>query len=109
MAELTGRSIAHTPSHFIPLSSWLRESNYFHLLRAIRFFRTYLAAKVFRLWRANVRRRRLAYAPALAHPLALALALTSASASYGRCATVTSPRCAAASPPRSSSPPRTAP
>ena len=60
MAELTGRSIAHTPSHFIPLSSWLRESNYFHLLRAIRFFRTYLAAKVFRLWRANVRDRRLA-------------------------------------------------
>ena len=39
------------------LSDWVHQSTTFDLLRAIRFFRHFLAAKLFRLWKANVRYR----------------------------------------------------
>ena len=43
------------PSEFIQLSTWMQQSTYFNVLTSIRFFKHYLAAKIFRLWRANVR------------------------------------------------------
>ena len=43
------------PSEFIQLSTWMQQSTYFNVLSSIRFFKHYLAAKTFRLWRANVR------------------------------------------------------
>ena len=43
------------PSEFIQLSTWMQESTFFNVLTSIRFFKHYLAAKIFRLWRANVR------------------------------------------------------
>ena len=46
---------AEAPSEFIQLSTWMQQSTFFNVLTSIRFFRHYLAAKIFRLWRANVR------------------------------------------------------
>jgi dynein heavy chain len=43
------------PSEFIQLSTWMQQSTFLNILTAIRFFKHYLAAKAFRLWRANVR------------------------------------------------------
>jgi dynein heavy chain len=43
------------PSEFIQLSTWMQQSTFFNVLTSIRFFKHYLAAKIFRLWRANVR------------------------------------------------------
>ena len=43
------------PSEFIQLSDWMQQSTFFNVLCSIRFFKHYLAAKIFRLWRANVR------------------------------------------------------
>ena len=43
------------PSEFIQLSAWMQQSTFFNVLTSIRFFKHFLAAKVFRLWRANVR------------------------------------------------------
>ena len=33
----------------------IRQSTFFNVLTSIRFFKHYLVAKIFRLWRANVR------------------------------------------------------
>ena len=46
---------AEVPSEFIQLSTWMQQSTFFNVLSSIRFFKHYLAAKIFRLWRANVR------------------------------------------------------
>ena len=43
------------PSEFMSLSVWIQESTFFNVLTSIRFFRHYLSAKMFRLWRSNVR------------------------------------------------------
>ena len=43
------------PSEFLPLSTWMQQSTFFNVLTSIRFFKHYLVAKIFRLWRANVR------------------------------------------------------
>ena len=43
------------PSEFVLLSTWMQQSTFFNVLTSIRFFKHYLAAKIFRLWRANVR------------------------------------------------------
>ena len=43
------------PSEFIQFSEWMQQSTFFNVLTSIRFFKHYLAAKIFRLWRANVR------------------------------------------------------
>ena len=43
------------PSEFTQLSSWMQQSTFFNVLTSIRFFKSFLAAKIFRLWRANVR------------------------------------------------------
>ena len=43
------------PSEFIQLSTWMQQSTFFNVLTSIRFFKHYLAARIFRLWRANVR------------------------------------------------------
>ena len=45
------------PSEFVLLSTWMQQSTFFNVLTSIRFFKHYLAAKIFRLWRANVRCR----------------------------------------------------
>lgn len=47
----------HEPSEFISLSDWMHQSTLFNVLRSIRFFKHYLIAKMFRLWRSNVRYR----------------------------------------------------
>jgi len=43
------------PSEFIPLGEWMRQSTLFNVLTSIPYFRFYLVAKSFRLWRSNVR------------------------------------------------------
>eukprot|EP00304_Pavlova_gyrans_P012708 CAMPEP_0206041750 /NCGR_PEP_ID=MMETSP1466-20131121/6142_1 /ASSEMBLY_ACC=CAM_ASM_001126 /TAXON_ID=44452 /ORGANISM="Pavlova gyrans, Strain CCMP608" /LENGTH=4121 /DNA_ID=CAMNT_0053416453 /DNA_START=38 /DNA_END=12403 /DNA_ORIENTATION=- len=43
------------PSEFMNLSQWIQESTFFNVLTSIRFFKHYLVAKMFRLWRSNVR------------------------------------------------------
>ena len=48
---------APQPSEFVSLAEWVHESAMYNVLRCIRFFRNYLHAKMFRLWRANVRYR----------------------------------------------------
>ncbi len=47
----------NSPSEFISLADWMHEATSFNILRSIRFFRDYLIAKMFRLWRSNVRYR----------------------------------------------------
>lgn len=56
------------PSEFIPLAEWMHQSTAFNILRNIPYFKHYLVAKTFRLWRSNVRyslycqqRRKLAH------------------------------------------------
>ncbi len=56
------------PSEFIPLAEWMHQSTAFNILRKIPYFKHYLTAKTFRLWRSNVRyslycqqRRKLAH------------------------------------------------
>jgi dynein heavy chain len=48
---------APAPSEFMSLAQWMHESAMFNMLRCIRFFKHYLGAKMFRLWRSNVRYR----------------------------------------------------
>lgn len=48
---------APSPSEFVSLAQWMHEAAMFNMLRCIRFFKHYLPAKMFRLWRANVRYR----------------------------------------------------
>lgn len=43
------------PSESITLADWMHQSTLFNVLRSIRFFKHYLIAKMFRLWRSNVR------------------------------------------------------
>lgn len=43
------------PSEFASLAEWMRASTLFNVVTSIRTFRHYMAAKVFRLWRAHVR------------------------------------------------------
>lgn len=43
------------PSEFIPLSTWMQQATMFNMLRSLRFFKHYLPAKSFALWRNNVR------------------------------------------------------
>lgn len=43
------------PTTFMPLVDWIRESTNFNVLTTIRFFKHYIPAKAFRLWRTNVR------------------------------------------------------
>jgi hypothetical protein len=43
------------PSEFIPLSEWMRQGTMFNMLRSIRFYKHYLPAKCFQIWRDNVR------------------------------------------------------
>jgi dynein heavy chain len=45
------------PSEFVSLADWMHQSTLFNVLRSIRFFKHYLIAKMFRLWRSNVRYR----------------------------------------------------
>jgi len=45
------------PSEFISLADWMHQSTLFNVVRSVRFFKHYLIAKMFRLWRANVRYR----------------------------------------------------
>jgi len=45
------------PSEFISLAQWMHEAAMYNVLRSIRFFKHYLHAKMFRLWRSNVRYR----------------------------------------------------
>ncbi len=42
-----------SPSEFISLSQWMRESTLFNVLTRIRFFRNYLIYKAFREWRKS--------------------------------------------------------
>jgi hypothetical protein len=43
------------PSEFASLAEWMRASTLFNVITSIRTFKHYLAAKIFRLWRAHVR------------------------------------------------------
>eukprot|EP00741_Cyanophora_paradoxa_P024436 tig00022075_g23593.t1 len=43
------------PSEFIPLGEWVRQATMFNVLTSIPYFKYYLIAKSFRLWRSNVR------------------------------------------------------
>ena len=45
------------PSEFMSLAQWMHEASMYNILRSIRFFKHYLHAKMFRLWRSNVRYR----------------------------------------------------
>jgi len=59
---MSANGVAHAyataqPSEFMSLSAWMEQSTFFNVLQSIRFFRHYLAAKIFRLWRANVRHK----------------------------------------------------
>mmetsp|Transcript_44767 Transcript_44767/g.87731 ORF Transcript_44767/g.87731 Transcript_44767/m.87731 type:complete len:3997 (-) Transcript_44767:184-12174(-) len=45
------------PSEFVSLADWMHQSTIFNVLRSIRFFKHYLIAKMFRMWRSNVRYR----------------------------------------------------
>ncbi|KAK1941294.1 Dynein heavy chain domain-containing protein 1 [Phytophthora citrophthora] len=44
-----------SPSEFIALAEWMRQSTMFNVLTSLRFFRHYLVNKAFSLWCANVR------------------------------------------------------
>lgn len=44
-----------SPSEFIALAEWMRQSTLFNILTSLRFFKHYLVNKTFSLWRANVR------------------------------------------------------
>ena len=46
------------PSEFISLAEWMHQSTAFNTLRSIGFFKHYIEAKCFRLWRSNVRYRK---------------------------------------------------
>ncbi|KAL8017811.1 putative bromodomain, AAA+ ATPase domain, dynein heavy chain region D6 P-loop [Plasmopara halstedii] len=46
---------AGSPSEFIALAEWMRESTLFNLLTSLRFFKHYLVTKTFLLWCANIR------------------------------------------------------
>jgi len=52
-----GVGSSSTGSEFVSLDRWMHESSMFNVLRSIRFFKHYLHAKMFRLWRSNVRYR----------------------------------------------------
>ena len=59
---MSAKGVAHTyatsqPSEFVSLASWMTQSRFFNMLKTIRFFRHFRDAKIFRLWRANVRYR----------------------------------------------------
>lgn len=45
-----------TPTEFISLSDWMRESTLFNILSNIDFFKNYLTSKVLRSWRENVKK-----------------------------------------------------
>ena len=45
------------PTEFISLSDWMKESTQFNIISNIDFFKHYLAVKVFRTWRKNVKFR----------------------------------------------------
>lgn len=45
----------HSPSECIPLSTWLRQSMMFNILRNIPFYKYYLHRKAFTIWKDNVR------------------------------------------------------
>jgi hypothetical protein len=55
------------PSECISLSEWMHQSTAFNTLRSIGFFKHYLEAKCFRLWRANVRYRKYRQKQLLLH------------------------------------------
>ncbi|KAG6597879.1 dynein heavy chain [Phytophthora cinnamomi] len=44
-----------SPSEFIALAEWMRQSTMFNVLTSLRFFKHYLVNKAFSLWCANVR------------------------------------------------------
>ncbi|KAE9330777.1 Dynein heavy chain 6, axonemal [Phytophthora fragariae] len=46
---------AGSPSEFIALAEWMRQSTMFNVLTSLRFFKHYLVNKAFSLWCANVR------------------------------------------------------
>eukprot|EP00644_Phytophthora_capsici_P003893 jgi/Phyca11/15732/fgenesh1_pg.PHYCAscaffold_15_\ len=46
---------AGSPSEFIALAEWMRQSTMFNVLTSLRFFKHYLVNKAFSLWWANVR------------------------------------------------------
>ena len=45
-----------TPTEFISLSDWMRESTMFNILSNIDFFKNYLATKIFKSWRENIKK-----------------------------------------------------
>lgn len=48
----------HNPSEFVSLGDWWREGSIFNVLRSIKYFKHFMAGKLFRVWRSNVRFRR---------------------------------------------------
>ncbi|TYZ58010.1 hypothetical protein PybrP1_003505 [[Pythium] brassicae (nom. inval.)] len=44
-----------SPSEFVALAEWMRQSTLFNVLTSLRFFKHYLMSKALALWRANVR------------------------------------------------------
>lgn len=48
--------MAKTPTEFISLSDWMRESTLFNILSNIDFFKHYLTSKILRSWRENVKK-----------------------------------------------------
>lgn len=44
-----------SPSEFIPLAEWMRQSTLYNVLTSLRFFKYYLVNKMFMRWCANVR------------------------------------------------------
>ena len=50
------RFMNKTPTEFISLSDWMRESTLFNILSNIDFFKNYLTSKILRSWKENVKK-----------------------------------------------------
>ena len=51
------RRAREKPTEFISLSDWMKESTQFNIISNIDFFKNYLAVKILRTWRKNVKFR----------------------------------------------------
>lgn len=46
-----------SPAEFTPIGEWVREHSVFNMMKQLRFFRTFMALRMLRTWRAAARAR----------------------------------------------------
>lgn len=45
----------NSPAEFTPIGDWVREHSVYNMMKQLRFFKTYMAQRMFRKWRAAAR------------------------------------------------------